>query len=132
MHYVTRTEIEALLPGNFLDEGLDDTNDGTKNEEILDAVCGVIDAEINGLIAPVAALPLSVPYPDVVRSAALVLALDAVYRRRGFADEANPWASRARDARETLASIGRGEIAMDTEAVAIAAFAGSELIFHTI
>lgn len=130
MPYATRTEIEALLPGKFLDEGLDDTNDGTKNEEILDAVGEVIETEINGLIAPVATLPLSPPYPAVIRSSALVLALDAVYRRRGFADEVNPWASRARAAREALTSIGRGEVAMDAESVAIAAFAGSELLFH--
>lgn len=129
MSYATQSEIEALLPPKFLTEGLDDDNNGTSDTGLLTALLGVVDLEIDGLITPAVTLPLSAPYPSRIRSSAIVLALDAVYRRRGMPDEANPWSDRASKAREELAKVGSGELGISSGSTVVAGFNDHTLDF---
>ncbi|MCO6401349.1 MAG: DUF1320 family protein [Verrucomicrobia bacterium] len=130
MAYTTQSEIEALLPPKFLLQGIDDDNNETADSGLLTTLLGVVDLEIDGLISPSVALPLTSPYPAQIRVSALVLSLDSVYRRRGMADEVNPWAERAKDVRAALAKIGRGELALDSDSDIVAAFNTNTLRFH--
>ncbi len=132
MSYATQSEIEALLPPRFLTQGLDDDNNESADTGLLTSLLGVVDLEIDGLITPAATLPLSPPYPSRIRSSAVVLALDAVYRRRGMADEINPWAARAAKVRDELAAVGKGELALEAGSSLVAGFNDHTLAFSEV
>lgn len=129
MAYTSQTDIEAVLPPKFLTDALDDDANGTADAGILTAVLGVVDNEINGLITPTVELPLSSPYPARIKHAALVLACDVLYRRRGIPDEGNPWAERATAIRTDLEKVGRGELALDAASALVAGFTEHTLDF---
>ena len=104
MSYVTPEQLKVAIPPTFLADAMADGDDAPSLADLI----AIVDNDVNGLLSPGVTLPL-VPVPQMVSNAALVLACDLIYRRRGIGDEANPWNQRTKDARELLDSIGKGE-----------------------
>jgi phage gp36-like protein len=116
MPYTDEAKIAALLPANYLADAADDDRDGDADEGTLAAVIAAVDTRIDGLLGGRYSVPFTSPVPAVVAEASLVFALAALYRRRGVADEANPWAEREAQAEKRLERIGRGEEMLTFEA----------------
>lgn len=132
MAYSTQAEVEAVIPARFLAEALDDDANGTADTGLLTAIFGVVDTEIDGIISPAVTVPITGTVPQTIRSAALILTCEAVYLRRGVTGDANPWTERARDVRDLLGRIGRGEVSIDATGITAASFDDShDLVFDT-
>lgn len=112
MAYVEQTDIEALIPSDFLTQSLDDDSDGVADSGVWDKVVEAVGDEIDGALGQKYAVPFGEPCPSVVKAAAKVLALWSLYQRRGFAGERNPWEAEAKRLRDKLDRIGRGEDAL--------------------
>ena len=128
MAYTSQAEIEAVLPPKFLTDALDDDASGAADTGLLTAFLGVIDNEIDGMITPTVELPLATT-PARIKTAALVLACEGLYRRRGIHDDANPWSKRAETVREDLVKVGRGELAIDADSALVGGFTDHTLDF---
>lgn len=107
MAYTTQAKIEANLPPAFLVDALDDDRDGDADTGLLDAVIASADTRIDGILGQKYETPFS-PVPAVVAEASLIFTLCALYRRRGIADDANPWAKRETQVEAKLNRIGSG------------------------
>lgn len=107
--YTTRAAVVAKLPDRFLVEALDDDNDGIEDEGLFDQILANVVTEIDGYLEGRYTLPIS-PVPAILRSAALTLMLEELYRRRGITDEANPHVKPAASLRGRLTLIAKGEL----------------------
>lgn len=116
MAYVSRTELAAAVPADLAAQLLGSTGADTLWTEIEAAVA----REIDGRLAARYTVPLSEPVPAIVRSAALVLAAEALYQRLNYYGDSNPWTKRADGIRGTegqqggqpglLDKLARGEL----------------------
>jgi phage gp36-like protein len=111
MPYVEQTEIEALIPADFLKQALDDDGDGEVDAGVWDKIVVAVQDEIDAALSPTYDVPFADP-PAPVKAAAKVLALWSLYQRRGFSGAANPWETQATRQRDKLDSIGKGDIAL--------------------
>lgn len=109
MPYVTQSDLESRVPAAFITQALDDNGDGEADAGLWDKVAAAVDAQINGRLEGRYAVPLAAPLPSVVTEAALVLAAEALYLRRGLSGDQNPWAKQAEAVRERLERIGTGK-----------------------
>ena len=112
MSYLTRNELEAVVPASYLADALDDDRDGAADDGVLESILEQASAECDALLAGRYCVPFSNP-PAAVRAAALCLAAEGVHARRLGGDAENPWTSRAAQWRERLEKMGRGEMALD-------------------
>lgn len=118
MAYVTRAQITAKLPPQFLLQALDDNGDGTEDADLFDAVVSGADAEVDGILGQRFSVPFTGTVPPIVGQASLIFVLDTLYLRRGYGTEANPnpVAGRAKDMRTKLQRIALGEEPLAPEA----------------
>jgi phage gp36-like protein len=132
MAYVTRNELEAVVPASFLVDALDDDRDGAADDGLLESILEQASTECDALLGGRYRLPFSNP-PAAVRAAALCLAAEAVQARRLGGDANNPWTSRAALWRERLEKMGRGEMPLDATLEPLSALpsieAGRENLF---
>lgn len=105
--YTTLDQVQALIPGEFLTQALDDNGDGVI--DAWDAVSAAVDLRINGILGGRYAVPFS-PVPPVVADAAVILACEMCYGRRGVAAKDNPFSAQADQTRKTLAEIAAGDL----------------------
>ena len=132
MAYSTQAEVEAVIPARFLTDALDDDESGTADTGLLTAIFGVVDTEIDGMISPSVTVPITGTVPQTIRTAATVLTCETIYLRRGITGDANPWTERAKDTRDLLERIGRGEVSIDASGITAASFDDSrDLVFDT-
>lgn len=96
MPYVTRTELTAAVPTDLAARLLGSSGDATWTE-----IEAAVAREIDGRLAARYTVPLAEPVPAIVRSAALVLAAEALYQRQGYYGDSNPWTKRADGIRGT-------------------------------
>ena len=115
MSYVAQTDIEALIPSEFLTQSLDDDGDGQADPGVWDKVVAAVQDEIDGALSPIYDVPFTGVIPAAVKAATKVLTLWSLYQRRGFHGEANPWESEAKRQRDKLEKIGNGEIALTVD-----------------
>lgn len=128
MSYTTRDKIEALIPAEFLARGV--MQGGFEKDGLIDAIIGIVDNEIDGLLASRYSVPFSAPVPAMVANAALILTCDAVYRRNGAGGaESNPWANAADRVRDQLQAIASGSQTLGTDAIINSSFDSPTLIF---
>ena len=111
MAYVELTDLAGSIPAQDLLRALDDDNDQVIDAAVWTQVqadaCDEVDALLEGRFAtPITLSPL----PKILKRAAIAFALEACYRRRGAADEQNPWAVRAAAFRKLLGHIQSGEL----------------------
>ena len=104
MPYTTQAKIEASLPAVDLLAALDDDRDGVADAGRLTTVIEAADGRVDSFLAQAYETPFS-PVPAIVAEASLVFVLAGLYRRRGVADEANPWAEREKTMEARLGRI---------------------------
>lgn len=110
MLYVTESELRAVVPDQYRDAALADLSGGTTADlGLLNAVLSAASTEVDALIEGRIHLPLSLPLPAKLRTAALYIALEILFLRRGvelsaaLADKVQFW-------REWLSKIGEGDL----------------------
>lgn len=106
--YLALTDLNGQIPPQFIIQALDDDNDNVIDawEQVQAAVQNEIDAALEGRYV----VPLTFdPMPRTINRAAVALACEMCYRRRGTSDDVNPWKGRADAARKTLAAIAAGD-----------------------
>lgn len=111
MNYIELVDMEAAIPGEFLTGALDDSGAGMPGAwpAVQAAACRAVDALLGGRYT----VPLPEPFPAAVTEGAFAFAAEMIYNRRGVHGKDNPYADRARAARELLAKIGAGELPLD-------------------
>lgn len=129
MAYTSQAEIEAAIPPAFLLEATDDDASGAADTDLLAAIISMVENEINGLLQPAISTPITGTVPAKVKHAALVLSCEALYRRRGIANEGNPWSEQAKDVREEFKKIGEGNGAIESGEGSVAGFNEHTLAF---
>ena len=98
MAYVRLSDLAGLVPSEFLTQALDDTNAGTINDDLFNQIAADVSAVIDGYLGtrfsvPFIPDPVSGLYPPFVFNAAKKLLAEQLYKRRGVADDKNPWAA---------------------------------------
>lgn len=105
MPYVTLAQMKAALPAEITAQLLDDLAAGVPTPGVWSEVVAQVQSEIDGKLAMRFSLPLD-PVPAVIQNAALVLAAEALYQRKNFFGDKNPWFARANSVRGTLGQPG--------------------------
>lgn len=118
MAYVEQTDLEGLIPAEYLSEGLDDTGDENADTSAVWAqIAQSVQDEIDGRVGGRYAVPFSTPAPAAIKAAAKILALWMVYKRRGVSGDSNPWESQAQSWLKKLDGIGAGDIPLTPDTV---------------
>src|SRR4051812_40751531 len=104
--YITLAKIKAGLPAEITAQLLDDTGSGLPDAANWSAIVDAVTTEINGKVGQRYALPFADPQPDLLCSAAFVLAAELCYQRNNFYGESNPWTARANSIRGTQGQPG--------------------------
>ena len=107
-NYVEMTDLVGLLPPVHITEALDDDNDGVADAAAWASVQDTVSRDIDGRLGQRYTTPFQYPFPAVVVSAARILALEALYGRRGQKDDKNPYGKQADTQRTKLDAIGAG------------------------
>ncbi|MFA5058269.1 MAG: phage protein Gp36 family protein [Opitutaceae bacterium] len=107
MAYTTEAELTALIDKARLAAAQDDDADGSPDPGILASVISAAGDDIDGRIGARYATPVS-PVPAAIKAAAKAIALCFFYKRRGVADDANPWKAEAESWQKKLDAIGDG------------------------
>lgn len=108
--YVTRAEIEALIPPAEVKRALEDGAQGSEAQGLFDQIAALAQDQVDGLICGAALVPLSADdlvRAPVVKDAARVFACKMLYARAGVPESSNPWADRALELTERLKAIGQ-------------------------
>ena len=108
MSYVETTDLVGIIPNTHLTEALDDDQDGVADPGVFDSVADTVSRDIDARLGQRYATPFNYPYPAVVVYAARILALEALYARRGQKDDKNPYGKQAEAQRAKLDAIGAG------------------------
>ena len=107
--YVYRSDIEAEIDNEHLTKFLADSETGEETEGLFTKLADAVDAEILGNIA---SLPQDVitALQAYLRHCGKVLFCSMAFRRKGVADEQNPFAKLAEGVRERLSEIQKGDV----------------------
>jgi phage gp36-like protein len=109
MRYVEPTDLIGIIPNTHLIEALDDNQDGAPDAGVFDSIADTVSRDIDARLGQRYATPFRYPYPSVAIYAARILALEALYARRGQKDDKNPYGKQADAQRAKLDAIGKGE-----------------------
>jgi phage gp36-like protein len=107
--YIEQSDVAGLIPADFLTEALDDNGDGAADSGIWDSALAAAQNEVDGRLGGLYTVPFSGTIPAVVKAATQTLSLWLIYKRRGVADAANPWAELAMKWLDKLDKIGSGK-----------------------
>ncbi|HTJ78535.1 MAG TPA: phage protein Gp36 family protein [Rariglobus sp.] len=110
--YITRSQLNALVPPQFVLQALDDNSDGVEDAGLFDQILANAQLEIDGALGKRYTTPFQNPIPAIIANATLIFVGEALYTRRGYGDEAkpNPFATRAKDIRADLAEVAAGKV----------------------
>ena len=109
---MTRLTIDDLtgdMPEQKLIEALDDDQDGFADEKAFAAALASANARAEAIFG--GAVPAQ--YSSSADYAVRVFLLDILYRRRGVADDSNPWAKLADEQEARLRALASGTEAID-------------------
>lgn len=109
MAYITQDQLKAKVPGQYIVEALDDDGDGAQDAGAWERLMDDVGRQIHAILAESYAVPFAAPAPDAIVDAALVLAAELLYSRRGKTGDQNPWAKQAEALRKRLQSIADGK-----------------------
>lgn len=109
MTRLTIAELAGDMPVQKMTESLDDDGDGFADEEAFEGVL----SSANERAAAIFGGEVPPQYAVAAGHAVRVFVLDLLYRRRGAADEANPWARQAEKEEERLRALASGTEAID-------------------
>jgi len=108
MAYILKSELKGLIPDEYLDGALDDDGSGLPDAGVWDGISTAVDTEINGRLKDKAA-EMATAAGALLKAAATALAIYFAYKRRGVANDANPWADDAKRWQDRLDAIGKGD-----------------------
>lgn len=103
-NYVNRAWVETRIPRATLVEALDDDGDGGEDAGVFDLLAESVSNDVDNAIGSDATVAVALR-----TSAANVFLCELLYKRRGIADSANPWANEATRLRKRFENIGKGE-----------------------
>ena len=112
MSYFLRSELEAKVPASIILQALDDDADGVEDVGNWDLLVADVQRQIDGRLEAQFAVPLAEPLPQVIREAAVILAAETIFLRRGKGGDDNPWVNQANAMRARLEKIGAGDLPM--------------------
>lgn len=115
---IQRAAIEAEFDAQHLLEALDDDGDGLEDSGLFSSLAAQAAAEVDARAALVA-LAHPAPPAAFLERAGVACLCAMLFRRRGVADDQNPFAEREKKALETLDKLADGSIAARTAAPAI-------------
>jgi phage gp36-like protein len=109
MAYIQLTDLKGKIPTDKLIQALDDNEDGAIDNDVWAQIQSDVQVEIDGFLGQRYATPFIDPLPAVVKSAARVFAIEAVYERRNLLSEKSPERVAAQNTRKKLAAIAAGD-----------------------
>jgi len=107
--YFVTGDLSGRIPTKFLIQALDDDKDGAADPAVISAMQADVQSDIDGRLGQRYETPFTNPLPAVVRSAAISIACEMVYKRRGVEGKNNPYSEEAAKARAKLDRIGNGK-----------------------
>lgn len=107
--YFVTGDLSGRIPTKFLIQALDDDKDGAADPAVITAMQADVKADIDARLGKRYNVPFGNPLPAIVRSAAVIIACEMVYARRGVKAEDNPYAGQAKAVRQQLDRIGGGK-----------------------
>lgn len=129
MPYATRAEIEALLPASALSSALTDGKSGGEIEGLFDRIQAAADLEVDAILGSAFPLPLAAPLPPLVRRAAAIFCLRAIYSRKGIGKDENPWSEAADQIRELLEGAASGKLSLRVSDASLSGWDDRFLVF---
>jgi phage gp36-like protein len=125
MAYTTRAKINAIVPAAVLLQCLDDDGNAVEDTGLFDTIVAAAQEKIDAILDGACSVPFADgSVPAAVQEACKVFVLDLLYRRKGNADSANPWAGQAKLWEERLWRIAAGELPIDSDDAAARLAAG--------
>ena len=114
MAYFTKDDLTGYLPQEWLKQGVDDSAAHAEglNEIVFAQIQSAVETRVKATLEPAYTIPD--PPDSFVKYAAILLAVDHVYRRRGVID--HPWKAEVDRVIERMAAIQSGEITIDADA----------------
>lgn len=107
--YITKEKLYAAVPRQLVEQALND--DGVAGEDAggWDRVAQAVQDAIDGPLSQRYAVPFAGTLPPLVTQAALILAAELVYLRRGISGANNPWTAKADAVRAKLEKVAEGD-----------------------
>ncbi|MBU4460298.1 MAG: DUF1320 domain-containing protein, partial [Verrucomicrobia bacterium] len=78
MPYVTKADLEGLIPPQFITEALDDDGDGVEDAGLWDKVAAQAGEAVDALLGQRFEVPFAAPVPPLVSQAAKIFAASAL------------------------------------------------------
>ena len=110
MPYITSAKLAAYIQHDLLVQGLDDANEGVIDEDQFALIYEAVENEVHGYLEGRYTVPFTNPIPKTILDACMVLCSEALWLRRGFASDQNPFSKRAQIIRDRLELIQNGKI----------------------
>jgi len=112
MAYITARELRAVVPDQYRDAALADQGGEQPDPGLLAAVIETACQEVDALIEGRVRLPLSAPYPQKIRTAAVYFALEILFTRRGV-EMPEATARKISGIRSDLGKVGAGDLRLE-------------------
>lgn len=112
MAYITARELRAVVPDQYRDAALADQGGEQPDPGLLAAVIETACQEVDALIEGRVRLPLSTPYPQKIRTAAVYFALEILFTRRGV-EMPEATARKIAGIRSDLGKVGAGDLRLE-------------------
>ena len=107
--YITKQKLYAVVPRQLVEQALNDDGVGGEDPGAWESVAEAVQTAIDGPLSQRYAVPFAGTLPPLVAQAAIVLAAEMIYQRRGIHGATNPWTARADAIRADLAAVASGE-----------------------
>jgi len=108
MAYVVQSDLEGMIPSDFLVQALNDSGEEGGDAAGWEKVAQAVQDQLDALLSVSYSVPLAEPYPALVKQAAKVLAASLCYKRRGKTGDGNPWETEAGNWLKRFEKIGNG------------------------
>ncbi|MCX6901697.1 MAG: DUF1320 family protein [Verrucomicrobia bacterium] len=113
--YVIQDDLKGLIPQQDVIEALDDNDDGAADAESWDQVATLVGQEIDtALVSGGYTAPYPEPFPDLIKRAAKLLAVNELWLRRGVKD--HPRVAEVLAVRNDLTRLAKGTIKLEVTA----------------
>jgi phage gp36-like protein len=117
MAYAQLADLAGLVPAEFLTQALDDVNAGV----IDDSLFAQIQTDVQDAIDAILGTRFPVPFvpdnngnlPAFVFNAAKKFTAEQLYKRRGIADDKNPWTHECDNLRALMKAMALGQAPLD-------------------
>jgi hypothetical protein len=115
MAYFEQSDLLGYLPAEYLRKSVDDGAQGTEevDPEVYAGLLAATEVRLRGLVAP--AVTVTEPLSPYLKYAAVLLAVDMAYRRRGVVE--HPWKDALDSLLETLRKVQEGTLDVDEPTV---------------